>query len=224
MVGSAGVKEGKKGKKKIRVEEVALCNLKENLRRKEGDGNDVIYQVGDTENRYVLWEKGENPLICIGANPSRAGSDDDHPTDPTITRIRSLVKNVSESGGEKFDGWIMLNLYPQRTPFPADLHCSDECDEEMMRENYEAIQTVFDEFKEAKTLLAWGNIIDLKERGYLKESAKKIAILGGDRAWCVRGDFTNKNNPRHQLFVPKHKVLEEVTIEMTGEGIRFFKS
>ncbi|MBQ8800250.1 MAG: DUF1643 domain-containing protein [Lachnospiraceae bacterium] len=210
---------GKKGKEKPRVVDIELSCLKEMLRKAEGDEDGIIYQVGDTEKqyRYVLWEKGNNPLICIGANPSEAGRDENHPTDPTITRIRNLVKRINETEGDEFDGWIMLNLYPQRTPKPKALHKEETYDKEVMKKNHEIIQIMFDEFKKAKTLLAWGNIIDLEEREYLKESFKKIVSIGGQRKWCIRGEMTLKNNPRHQLYVKGGTKMEPVRIDEGGK-------
>ncbi len=185
----------------------------------EAEKGEMIHW-GDLSKRYILGEKGESetyPLICIGANPSTAGSNSDHPTDPTITKIRNIVKEINENGEEKCDGWIMLNLYSQRTPNPQKLHKEETYDKTMMEVNHKVIEMVFDEFKEAKTLLAWGNIIDLKERGYLKESFKKIATMGKTRKWCVRGKVTRKNNPRHQLYVKSGTKIETVRIGEGGE-------
>jgi len=184
----------------------------------EAEKGEMIHW-GDLSKRYILGEKGEletYPLICIGANPSTAGSNSDHPTDPTITKIRNIVKEINENGEEKCDGWIMLNLYPQRTPNPQELHKEETYDKTMMEKNHEIIGLVFAEFKNAKTLLAWGNIVELKDRGYLKDSIKKIASIGGARNWYIRGAVTGKNNPRHQLYVKGGTRMEPVKIDEGG--------
>lgn len=224
MVHKTEVKENKKGKEKLRTENIKITgfsDLEKLLCKEEGDESGVIYQVGNKEKRYILWEKGTKPLICIGANPSMAGSDTEHPTDPTITRIRNVVKALNEAGKE-CDGWIMLNLYPQRTPKPGKLHCNETYDRKMMDENHEVIRIVFEMFPKAITLLAWGNIIDLSERGYLEKSFSKIVSMGGERNWCIRGGFTGRNNPRHQLYVSNKAELEKVKIELKEDCYIFY--
>lgn len=171
--------------------------------------NGKMIHWGDGNTRYILGEKGENPLICIGANPSTAG--EIKLTDPTISRIRRIVNEINDTG-QVCDGWIMLNLYPQRDKNPDKLH--EKYDVEMMKKNHEVIKTVFDKYEKAKTLLAWGNIIDSKK--YLKESWQTIASMWETRNWCIRGGFTGRNNPRHQLYVRKNAEIQEVTVDKEG--------
>jgi len=61
----------------------------------------------------MLGEVGENPIICFGINPSTANDIKD---DPTILKIRKIASE------NNCDGWIMLNLYPQRAINPNDMH------------------------------------------------------------------------------------------------------
>lgn len=72
-----------------------------------------IYETNsDNSARYILGERGENPLVCIGVNPSTAEPDK---LDPTLRSVKAWAKRLG------FDGWIMLNLYPQRATNPNDL-------------------------------------------------------------------------------------------------------
>ena len=68
---------------------------------------------GDDKARFILGEVGENPIICFGINPSTANDKED---DPTILKIRKIESE------NNCDGWIMLNLYPQRATNPNDMH------------------------------------------------------------------------------------------------------
>ena len=59
--------------------------------------------------RYILGETGKKPLVCVGINPSTAAPNN---LDRTLTN----VKRFSELNG--YDGWLMLNVYPQRSTDP----------------------------------------------------------------------------------------------------------
>lgn len=69
----------------------------------------------DGKYRYQLlrqWNEQQKMVMCIGLNPSRAGSEKD---DPTI----SLLTRVLEYQG--YGGFIMTNLYAYITPYPKEL-------------------------------------------------------------------------------------------------------
>lgn len=173
---------------------------------KNGTTEKRIY-LGNTTERYLLGEKvGENPLICFGINPSTASDIDD---DPTICKIRK----ISEENG--CDGWIMLNIYPQRATNPKELHKEDEFVYQLADQNNEVISKVLEMFPEALILAAWGDIIDT--RVYLKDCYKKIALPSSNRKWCCRGELTKKNNPRHQLYVSEKTPLSRLFIHENGE-------
>ena len=65
-----------------------------------------------TEYRYILGTRGENPLICIGINPSTAAPDDLDNTLKSVARI---------AAGNGYDSWIMFNVYAQRATNPDDM-------------------------------------------------------------------------------------------------------
>lgn len=77
-----------------------------------------------TEYRYILGTIGNNPLICIGINPSTAEPDK---LDPTL----QSVERVAQHNG--FDSFIIFNVYAQRATSPNDMEpamtiqiCNDE--------------------------------------------------------------------------------------------------
>lgn len=79
--------------------------------------------------RYLLGEKGDNPLICFGVNPSTATPYD---LDPTIVQIRNRAKQLGH------DGWMMINLYPQRATDRNCLHSAAK--KELVWSNFTAIR------------------------------------------------------------------------------------
>ena len=80
-----------------------------------------------TEYRYILGTRGENPLICIGINPStaRPGA-----LDPTL----KSVERIALRNG--FDSFIMFNVYAQRATSPDDMEWT--LNAELHRENMRA--------------------------------------------------------------------------------------
>jgi hypothetical protein len=70
--------------------------------------------------RYSVGHNGSKPLVCIGMNPSAAREEY---SDRTVNKV---IKHAVNNG---YDGWIMLNIYPERatnikdaSKFNIDLH------------------------------------------------------------------------------------------------------
>lgn len=104
-----------------------------------------IKMTGDFSNvRYVLKREGANMLVVIGVNPSKAT---DKISDPTMTKIMGFAKYNG------FDGFIMLNLYPQRCTNPNDLH--KEMNRELHNENLRAIASEISNMESPSVLLAY---------------------------------------------------------------------
>ena len=82
-----------------------------------------------TEYRYILGTRGENPLICIGINPStaRPGA-----LDPTLKSVERIAL------GNGFDSFIMFNVYAQRATSPDDMEWV--LNDELHRENMTVIE------------------------------------------------------------------------------------
>lgn len=170
---------------------------------KEKKNGEVLYLGDDTE-RFILGESGANPIICFGINPSTAN---DIKYDPTILKIRKIASE------NNCDGWIMLNLYPQRATNPNDMH--EKADNNLNKKNYKVIRSVFNIYPNALTLASWGNAIE--KRKYLKDCLKEILAIAPDRKWVCRGKLTVKGNPRHQLYVPDNTKLQDLYFSLEGK-------
>ena len=73
-----------------------------------------LYQNNATDTaRYILGERSENMVACIGVNPSTARPN-------ALDNTLRSVKRISKFNG--FDGWVMYNVYPQRATDPYQLH------------------------------------------------------------------------------------------------------
>jgi len=145
-----------------------------------------IYEENKQENlRFVLGTKGEKPLFVIGLNPSTAT---DIKSDTTISKINEFAKR------NNFDSFLMLNLYPLRTPFPKELK---EFDQNIHIQNINQIKIIIKNYNEINILAAWGNNIFIKD--YLlnclfeiNESLNNLKIN-----WLQIGTLTKEGHPRH---------------------------
>lgn len=139
--------------------------------------------------RYTLGIRGQRPLICIGVNPSTARP---HQLDSTLRSVDRLAR------GNGFDGWIMLNLYPQRTTDPNGLHLRMQ--HALHQENLRWIRRVMP--KDGATIwAAWGTLIE--KRPYLKRCLKDILELtnGPGCRWVCMGNRSKKGHPHHPLYL-----------------------
>ena len=85
----------------------------------------VTMKGDENEFRFSLTKEGNKKLVVFGVNPSTAN---EQTADLTITKVMGFADRNG------FDGFIMLNLYPQRCTNPADL--DKEIDEEL---NHQAV-------------------------------------------------------------------------------------
>lgn len=152
-----------------------------------------------------LKKKGGKRLICVGVNPSSANADFSDPTLRSVQRIAML---------NNYDGWLMLNLYPQCTPNPDNL--DEQILEVLHKENLKYIREALHAcgiFLDKKTVwAAWGNSIE--RQGYLINCLRDInAILEQlGFSWIsfsrnMQGQqrcATNGGHPFHPLFMPNN--------------------
>jgi len=122
--------------------------------------NEKIYD-GNKSYRFSLGVKREKTIYCMGVNPSIAT---DKICDDTINR----VKKIAEANG--FNGWVMLNIYPQVATNPDDLHRYNERQENKHKENLKKIIEIIP--NGATVWLAFGSYI--KKRSYLRDYFKEI--------------------------------------------------
>ena len=146
-----------------------------------------------TEYRYILGTRGENPLICIGINPSTARPGD---LDNTLKSVERIAKNNG------YDSFIMFNVYAQRATDPNAMDVS--FNEPLHRENMAAFRYVLglygDDHRPA-VWAAWGTLIE--KRPYLKTALLDM-IAEGEAAgaeWLTFGKRSKKGHPHHPLYL-----------------------
>lgn len=159
-----------------------------------------------TEYRYILGTKGDNPLICIGINPSTAAPDD-------LDNTLKSVSRIAEGNG--FDSFIMFNVYAQRATRPDDMDSA--LNERMHRENMAAFEYIVKGSAEAGNApavwAAWGTIIE--KRGYLPDCVRDMVRIGQDYGarWLCAGKCSKKGHPHHPLYLRKDEKVREFDIE-----------
>ena len=159
--------------------------------------NPDIYSINrDNTARFALGMSGSNLLYVIGVNPSTA---DDRQPDPTV---RKIMRFAEKNG---YDGFIIFNLYPQRTPDPRKLH--KEPDHILIRKNLHNILQFLHKEKEITFLAAWGNTIS--ERNYLADCVQEIVNVTKPYKikWMKIGSLTKKGHPRHPSRVSYQEPL-----------------
>ena len=168
----------------------ALICRKKIFRLELGDQVWVYRASDDENNRYVLGIAGTNPLICFGVNPSTAAPGKPDPT------IRSLMRIAEHNG---YDGWIMLNIYPQRETDPNKIH--ENIQTELIDENLYYINEIIQIYKPKELWAAWGNLI--AKRDFLKECFVEISELAKQNQcrWITFGMTNKSGHPRHPLYL-----------------------
>jgi len=140
--------------------------------------------------RYILGEKGDHPLFCIGINPSTA---EPNSLDPTVHRVKQMsIRN-------NFDGWFMLNVYPQRSTNPDKIQKS--CNDEIHNKNIFFINNYLKKYDKPIIWAAWGTLIE--KRKYMIECLKDIYEKNKNcnTCWINFGSLTKKGHPRHPLYL-----------------------
>ena len=154
-----------------------------------------------TEYRYILGTRGENPLICIGINPSTAEPDR---LDPTLKSVQRIAD------GNGYDSFIMFNVYAQRATRPDDM--DRELNGALHRTNMEAFRYVLEhvgaEHRPA-VWAAWGTIIE--KRPYLPLCVREMAAIGEEYGaqWFCAGRRSAKGHPHHPLYLRKDEPVRD---------------
>lgn len=153
--------------------------------------------------RYVLGTRGQNPLICIGINPSTA---DPLRLDPTLQSVERVARNNG------FDGFMMLNVYAQRATVPTDL--DKECNPLLHRENMAAFRHVLSLCGGTPTVWAgWGTLIE--KRPYLYACLRDMVAVGQEYGarWVTAGKRSKAGHPHHPLYLRADSPLEDFDLE-----------
>lgn len=145
----------------------------------------IYERNADNSARYVLGTVGENPLVCVGVNPSTAAPGD---LDLTVSKVMGFAFRNG------FDSWVMLNLYPQRSTDPGGMHPAP--DPELQTENERHIAEFIDG-RRLTLLAAWGELIET--RPYLSQMLGGIVSVtaASDCSWVSIGNFLKSGHPRH---------------------------
>ena len=155
-----------------------------------------------SEYRYILGTKGDNPLICIGINPSTAEPDN-------LDNTLKSVERIAHFNG--YDSFIMFNVYPQRATNPDDM--DPEFNGVMHNENMLAFRHILSLYKKGHTpaiWAAWGTIIE--KRPYLKDCVRDMIEIGQTfgAEWYTAGIRSKqKGHPHHPLYLKKDSVTEK---------------
>jgi len=150
-----------------------------------------IYRASDDdENRYILGIDGKRPLICFGINPSTARPGIADPT------IRSVSRIAKRNG---YDGWIMLNIYPQRKTNPNEI--DEAVNQKLLDENLFYINEILQLYRPRELWAAWGNLIT--KRKFFKDCLAEISNLVKLHKckWIAFGKINKSGHPRHPLYL-----------------------
>ena len=155
-----------------------------------------------SEYRYILGTRGENPLICIGINPSTAKPDD---LDNTLKSVERIAL------GNGFDSFIMFNVYAQRATDPD--HMEETCNWELHRQNMEAFRYVLSISENPGVWAAWGTIIE--KRPYLRQCLLDMLEIGDAYGanWYCAGKVSKKGHPHHPLYLRKDEKIRPFDTE-----------
>ena len=140
--------------------------------------------------RYILGTVCRHPLICVGVNPSTA---EPNRIDSTIR----AVERVSAKNG--YDGWIMINLYPQRATDPDDLDIT--ANNKLVDSNLLYIEQLLSMYPESDIWAAWGTMIE--KRAYLRECLLEInkIVDSNNCKWITFGAMSKDGHPHHPLYL-----------------------
>jgi len=173
------------------------------------DSDNWLYEKNRNNTaRYILGETGKKPLVCVGINPSTAAPNN---LDRTLTN----VKRFSELNG--YDGWLMLNVYPQRSTDPNGLHM--KLDKKLHSVNLKYISEYVSECDKADVWAAWGTLIG--RRKYLRDALKDIVkrLEGFGIRWMKIGKVSKDGHPHHPLYLSHQSVIEKFDIERYLRGL-----
>ena len=144
----------------------------------------IKQMIGDEEtHRYVLASRCTRPLVVIGVNPSTAN--EKHP-DPTVRKVMGFAELNS------YDGFVMLNLYAQRSTNFKSVH--NKRDEILHQNNLDAIKEFFKTYNDLDVLVAWGNLIY-----NLKSATKPLNVLIAFARPLIT-EFADNLNLKHPLL------------------------
>ena len=161
-----------------------------------------------SEYRYILGTRGNNPLICIGINPSTAKPDD---LDNTLKSVERIAL------GNGFDSFIMFNVYAQRATDPDAMEW--DYNPLLHKENLEAFRYVLSISSAPAVWAAWGTIIE--KRPYLPDCVRDMVAAGDEfgASWYCAGKVSKKGHPHHPLYLRKDEKIKPFDVAAYLKGL-----
>ena len=155
-----------------------------------------------SEYRYILGTRGENPLICVGINPSTAKPD-------ALDNTLKSVQRIADGNG--FDSFLMFNVYAQRATRPDDME--RQCNLRLHEENMKAFRHLLSIGRQPAVWAAWGAIIE--KRKYLPACVADMLAISReyDTRWFCAGPISKKGHPHHPLYLRKDEKLKPFDTE-----------
>jgi len=152
--------------------------------------------------RYVLGEKSENMVACIGINPSTARPN-------ALDNTLKSVKRIAHFND--FDGWVMYNVYPQRATDPNHLH--KEMDSNLQLRNNGILSQSLQNLGIDTIWLAYGDLIETRE--YLPFCMLSLYrhLKPLDVQWKIIAQPTQKRHPKHPLYKPTESLFVDFDME-----------
>ena len=153
------------------------------------------------EYRYILGTRGNNPLICVGINPSTA-------VPGRLDNTLSSAQRIALSNG--FDSFVMFNVYAQRATDPDDMET--ECNPVLHRENLRTFDWLLSGCTRPPAVwAAWGTIIE--KRSWLPGCVLDMAAVAEKHGarWYTAGPRSRAGHPHHPLYLKKDSLLEPFT-------------
>ena len=155
-------------------------------------------QKQDTRYRYQMGCQvdGGDPLVVIGMNPSCADMEYADRTVKRVIEISMLLDDVN--------GWMMFNLYPERSTNCIDLKMTTKNAGQNVREktkirnNIKILRNYLEDNRNRSILLAWGDLRIPLLREAKEEVLKLLSAYNDINLYCV-GSLTGKGNPRHLM-------------------------
>lgn len=145
------------------------------------------YETNDKDTaRFLLGQKGSNPLVFVGVNPSTASPSK---LDATTTRAArfSLLHG--------FDGWAIINIYPQRATLPKNIH--KRINKQLHLANMKSIESFLKNYPSTTLVGTWGNL--RHHRPYFEPCLQDLFQLSANMEfdWKHFATLTKSGQPRH---------------------------
>ena len=147
-------------------------------------GTSVYAKSNCNKSRYLLGRVGNKNILFIGINPNTACHNKYDLTTKKIAKF-SILNN--------FDGWILANIYPQRTLTPAQLPNKPEMNE--IKTNVDSILKAINVYDIENICCCWGNAIS--ERLYFFEILAELVSFTKKKRFFRLGDLSKAGNPKH---------------------------